>query len=149
MSALIALRSYLYRYRVAMIGGFLFIICANIAALFLPYLIRLAIDSLQSDANGSILIRYAILIIVVGAVQAVLAFNGRYFQTKTSRQEDALNKLMLNRTSIIIAHRLSTIRNVDRIIVMHKGRIVEQGTHEQLLGLQGVYRRLYDFQYAQ
>jgi ATP-binding cassette subfamily B multidrug efflux pump len=62
--------------------------------------------------------------------------------------EDALNKLMLNRTSIIIAHRLSTIRNVDRIIVMHKGRIVEQGTHEQLLGQQGVYRRLYDFQYA-
>lgn len=63
--------------------------------------------------------------------------------------EDALNKLMLNRTSIIIAHRLSTIRNVDRIIVMHKGRIVEEGTHEQLLGQQGVYRRLYDFQYAQ
>ena len=63
--------------------------------------------------------------------------------------EDALNKLMLNRTSIIIAHRLSTIRNVDRIIVMHKGRIVEQGTHEQLLGQQGVYRKLYDFQHAQ
>jgi len=63
--------------------------------------------------------------------------------------QDALNKLMLHRTSIIIAHRLSTIRNVDRIIVMHKGRIVEEGTHEQLLGQQGVYRRLYDFQYAQ
>jgi ATP-binding cassette subfamily B protein len=63
--------------------------------------------------------------------------------------QDALNKLMLNRTSIIIAHRLSTIRNVDRIIVMHKGRIVEEGTHEQLLDQQGVYRRLYDFQYAQ
>jgi ATP-binding cassette, subfamily B, multidrug efflux pump len=63
--------------------------------------------------------------------------------------QDALNKLMLNRTSIIIAHRLSTIRDVDRIIVMHKGRIVEQGTHEQLLDQQGVYRRLYDFQYAQ
>ena len=62
--------------------------------------------------------------------------------------EDALNKLMLNRTSIIIAHRLSTIRTVDRIIVMHKGHIVEQGTHEQLLDQQGVYRRLYDFQYA-
>jgi ATP-binding cassette, subfamily B, multidrug efflux pump len=62
--------------------------------------------------------------------------------------QDALNKLMLNRTSIIIAHRLSTIRNVDRIIVMHKGRIVEEGTHEQLLNRQGVYRRLYDFQYA-
>jgi ATP-binding cassette subfamily B multidrug efflux pump len=63
--------------------------------------------------------------------------------------QDALNKLMLNRTSIIIAHRLSTIRNVDRIIVMHKGRIVEEGTHEDLLNRQGVYRRLYDFQYAQ
>ncbi len=63
--------------------------------------------------------------------------------------QDALNKLMLNRTSIIIAHRLSTIRNVDRIIVMHKGRIVEEGTHEQLLHKQGVYRRLYEYQYAQ
>jgi len=63
--------------------------------------------------------------------------------------QDALNKLMLSRTSIIIAHRLSTIRNVDRIIVMHKGRIVEHGTHEELLNRQGVYRRLYDYQYAQ
>ena len=69
-----------------MIGGFLFLICANIAALFLPYLIRLAIDSLQAGASGSILVRYAILIIVAGAVQAVLAFYGRYFQAKASRQ---------------------------------------------------------------
>ena len=69
-----------------MIGGFLFLICANITALFLPYLIRLAIDSLQAGANGSILVRYAILIIVAGAVQAVLAFFGRYFQAKASRQ---------------------------------------------------------------
>src|SRR5216683_6792611 len=63
--------------------------------------------------------------------------------------QDALNKLMTNRTSIIIAHRLSTIRNVDRIIVLHKGRIVEEGSHEELLHRQGVYRKLYDFQYAQ
>jgi len=63
--------------------------------------------------------------------------------------QDALNKLMLNRTSIVIAHRLSTIRNVDRIIVMHKGRIVEEGSHEELLNRQGVYRKLYEFQYAQ
>ncbi|HEU5373885.1 MAG TPA: ABC transporter ATP-binding protein [Ktedonobacteraceae bacterium] len=62
--------------------------------------------------------------------------------------QDALEKLMHNRTSIIIAHRLSTIRHVDRIIVMHKGRIVEEGTHEQLLNHQGIYKRLYDFQYA-
>lgn len=63
--------------------------------------------------------------------------------------QDALNKLMMNRTSIIIAHRLSTIRNVDRIIVMHKGRIVEEGSHEQLLQRQGMYKRLYEYQYAQ
>ncbi len=63
--------------------------------------------------------------------------------------QDALNKLMLNRTSIVIAHRLSTIRNVDRIIVMHKGRIVEQGSHDELLHRQGMYKRLYEFQYAQ
>src|SRR5438552_16120664 len=86
MSALIALRSYLYRDRVAMIGGFLFLICANIVALFQPYLIRLAIDSLQSGANGALLLRYASLIIVAGAVQAVLIFYGRYFQAKASRQ---------------------------------------------------------------
>ncbi len=69
-----------------MIGGFLFLIFANIAALFLPYLIRLSIDSLQAGANESLLVRYAILIIVAGAVQAVLAFFGRYFQAKASRQ---------------------------------------------------------------
>jgi ATP-binding cassette, subfamily B, multidrug efflux pump len=63
--------------------------------------------------------------------------------------QDALNKLITNRTSIIIAHRLSTIRNVDRIIVLHKGRIVEQGSHEELLSRQGFYRKLYEFQYAQ
>jgi ATP-binding cassette, subfamily B, multidrug efflux pump len=63
--------------------------------------------------------------------------------------QDALNKLMTNRTSIIIAHRLSTIRDVDRIIVLHKGRIVEQGSHTELLNRQGVYRKLYEFQYAQ
>ena len=63
--------------------------------------------------------------------------------------QDALSKLMTNRTSIIIAHRLSTIRNVDSIIVLHKGRIVEQGSHEELLHRQGVYRKLYEFQYAQ
>lgn len=63
--------------------------------------------------------------------------------------QDALNKLMLHRTCIIIAHRLSTIRNVDRIIVLHKGHIVEEGSHEELLNRPGVYRRLYEFQYAQ
>jgi ATP-binding cassette subfamily B multidrug efflux pump len=61
--------------------------------------------------------------------------------------QDALAKLMVGRTSIIIAHRLSTIQNVDRIIVLHKGRVVEMGTHRDLLGQRGVYHRLYELQY--
>jgi ATP-binding cassette subfamily B protein len=61
--------------------------------------------------------------------------------------QDALQKLMRGRTSIIIAHRLSTIQNVDRIIVLHKGRVVERGTHRELLAERGVYHRLYELQY--
>ena len=61
--------------------------------------------------------------------------------------QDALAKLMKGRTSIIIAHRLSTIQNVDRIIVLHKGRVVEMGSHRSLVGQRGVYHRLYELQY--
>jgi ATP-binding cassette, subfamily B, multidrug efflux pump len=61
--------------------------------------------------------------------------------------QQALGRLMEGRTSIVIAHRLSTIREVDRIIVMHKGRIVEQGTHDDLLQHDGMYARLYELQY--
>ncbi len=61
--------------------------------------------------------------------------------------QDALAKLMVGRTSIIIAHRLSTIQNVDRIIVLHKGRVTEMGTHRELLAQRGVYHRLYELQY--
>lgn len=60
--------------------------------------------------------------------------------------QDALNKLMENRTSLVIAHRLSTVRHADEIIVMHKGEIVERGTHEVLLAKSGIYARLCEMQ---
>lgn len=61
--------------------------------------------------------------------------------------QDALKKVLRGRTSIIIAHRLSTIQNVDRILVLHKGRIVEEGTHRELLARGGIYTKLYQLQY--
>jgi subfamily B ATP-binding cassette protein MsbA len=60
--------------------------------------------------------------------------------------QDAIYNLMNNRTSIVIAHRLSTIRNADEIIVLKKGEIVERGTHDQLIGMQGFYKRLVEMQ---
>jgi ATP-binding cassette subfamily B protein/subfamily B ATP-binding cassette protein MsbA len=60
--------------------------------------------------------------------------------------QDALERLMKNRTTIVIAHRLSTIKNADMICVMHEGRIVERGTHSELLALNGYYTKLYDMQ---
>lgn len=61
--------------------------------------------------------------------------------------QEALHKIMQGRTSIIIAHRLSTIRDVDRILVLHKGELKENGTHEELIQKNGYYKRLYDLQF--
>lgn len=60
--------------------------------------------------------------------------------------QDALDKLMLNRTSIVIAHRLSTIKNANEIVVMDQGKIVEKGSHAELIQLNGIYRKLHDLQ---
>jgi ATP-binding cassette subfamily B protein/subfamily B ATP-binding cassette protein MsbA len=62
---------------------------------------------------------------------------------------DALERLMAGRTTFVVAHRLSTLRSVSKIIVLDQGRIVEQGTHAELLRRDGVYRQLYDIQAGQ
>ena len=60
--------------------------------------------------------------------------------------QDALEKMMENRTSLVIAHRLSTIQKADWIVVMERGIIVEQGTHQELFDKKGMYRKLVDLQ---
>ena len=65
------------------------------------------------------------------------------------RVRDALTRLVEGRTSLVIAHRLSTIQRADKIIVMHKGRVREMGTHQELLAHRGIYYKLYQLQYKE
>jgi ATP-binding cassette, subfamily B, multidrug efflux pump len=70
--------------------------------------------------------------------------------TETEQKiQKALDRLLADRTSIVIAHRLSTIQKADRIVVMHKGRLCEQGSHQELLDLGGIYHKLYLLQYKE
>jgi ABC-type multidrug transport system fused ATPase/permease subunit len=62
--------------------------------------------------------------------------------------QDALEKLLAGRTAVVIAHRLSTIESADRILVVHKNELREEGTHAELLARGGIYARLYRLQYA-
>ncbi len=61
--------------------------------------------------------------------------------------QEAIDRLMKNRTTLVIAHRLSTIKHANRILVVDRGRIVESGSHEELIKINGLYHRLYSMQF--
>ncbi|MDX1632721.1 MAG: ATP-binding cassette domain-containing protein, partial [Thermoanaerobaculia bacterium] len=70
--------------------------------------------------------------------------------TETEQKiQSALDRLLADRTSLVIAHRLSTVQKADRILVLHKGRLRESGTHQELLAERGIYYRLYRLQYQE
>jgi ATP-binding cassette subfamily B protein len=70
-----------------------------------------------------------------------------YIDSQTElRIQQALNKLMQNRTALVVAHRLSTVRNADRIIVLNRGRIIESGPHDELMDRNGFYFKLHQLQ---
>ncbi|RMG04403.1 MAG: ATP-binding cassette domain-containing protein, partial [Acidobacteria bacterium] len=95
----------------------------------------------QRIAIARAILKDASVLILDEATSALDAESEYYVQK-------ALANLMQGKTCIVIAHRLSTVRQADMIVVMEKGRIVEIGTHEQLLAKNGVYRRLYDLQFV-
>ena len=65
-----------------------------------------------------------------------------------ARVQAALEQLSSGRTTLVIAHRLSTVRRADKIVVMERGRVVDQGPHAELIGRGGVYAKLYELQFA-
>ena len=60
--------------------------------------------------------------------------------------QDAINKLMLNKTSLIIAHKFSTIKKCNKILVLDKGKIIDEGNHEELIKKSAIYRNMYELQ---
>ena len=101
---------------------------------------RLSGGQRQRIAIARALLRDAPILLLDEATSALDAESERLVQ-------DALEKLMANRTTLVIAHRLATVRKADRIVVMDGGRIVEQGTHESLSGAGGLYARLASLQF--
>lgn len=95
----------------------------------------------QRIAIARALLRDAPILILDEATSALDTESERHIQK-------ALSRLQQNRTSIVIAHRLSTIENADEILVMEEGRVVERGSHQQLLEQQGAYHQLYSLQFS-
>ena len=103
---------------------------------------RLSGGQRQRIAIARALLRQAPLLLLDEATSALDAESERLVQ-------DALDRLMANRTTVVIAHRLATVRAADRIIVMDDGRIVEQGRHDQLVAADGLYARLARLQFQE
>ncbi len=93
----------------------------------------------QRIAIARAILKNAPILILDEATSALDSESERYIQA-------ALEHVMKDRTTVIIAHRLSTIKHADKIVVLHQGRIVEHGTHQQLLALNGHYAQLYQGQ---
>ncbi len=102
--------------------------------------VRLSGGERQRLAIARALLKDAPILILDEATSALDSEGERLVQ-------EALERLMANRTTLVIAHRLSTVRRADRIAVIVRGRIVEEGTHEELLALGREYRKLYDLQF--
>ena len=96
----------------------------------------------QRLAIARALLKNAPILILDEATSALDSASERYIR-------EALQLLMQGRTTLVIAHRLSTIENADRIVVMDKGSIVENGTHQQLLAYGGIYATLHKLQFAE
>ena len=102
--------------------------------------VKLSGGQRQRLALARALLKNAPVLILDEATSALDTESERYIQA-------ALQKIMGNRTTLVIAHRLSTIENADKILVIDKGRIIEQGTHQELLAKNGAYTRLHDIQF--